>query len=46
MEINTPETLEEYYKRGEKMVQSAAKDTEKDGKLHCERLYQYTRSIE
>ncbi|KAJ8713917.1 hypothetical protein PYW08_007537 [Mythimna loreyi] len=31
IEINTPETLEDYYKRGEKVVQSAVKDHEKDG---------------
>ncbi|XP_047033703.1 protein UBASH3A homolog isoform X1 [Helicoverpa zea] len=31
VDINTTETLEEYYKRGEKVVQSAVRDTEKDG---------------
>ncbi|XP_075983132.1 ecdysteroid phosphate phosphatase isoform X2 [Anticarsia gemmatalis] len=31
LDINTPESLEEYYKRGELVVQSAVNETEKEG---------------
>lgn len=32
LDVNTTETIEEFYKRTEKVMQSAVRDTEKSGK--------------